>query len=140
MIFNDAEGSVYIEDPSGNTWKMDGQGNIEVNAPKNFTVNASDIIMNALKTVSVSAGTNITETAGIDYSISAGAMITQKAEADYMLMAKNITKIASDKYSADAKDISRNASGKIEAISVKEHIQNSKGKIQNLSGEKSLNA
>jgi type VI secretion system secreted protein VgrG len=69
---------------------MDGQENIEVNAPKNFTVNASDIIMNALKTVSISAGTNITETAGMDYSISAGAMITQKAEADYMIMAKNI--------------------------------------------------
>ena len=44
MIFNDAEGSVFIEDPSGNTWKMDGQGNIEVNAPKNFTVNAGENI------------------------------------------------------------------------------------------------
>ena len=48
--------------------------------------------------------------------------------------------ITSDKYSNDAKDILRNASGKIEAISVDEHIQNSKGKVENLSGEKSLNA
>src|SRR5690606_10367603 len=31
---NDAEGSIFIEDPSGNTWFMDGQGNISVNAPK----------------------------------------------------------------------------------------------------------
>jgi type VI secretion system secreted protein VgrG len=54
MIFNDAVGSVFIEDPSGNTWMMDGKGNISVNAPKNFTVNA---------------GENITFTAGQNYQI-----------------------------------------------------------------------
>jgi type VI secretion system secreted protein VgrG len=141
MIFNDAEGSVFIEDASGNTWKMDGQGNIEVNAPKNFTVNAGEnITFTAGQNINSSATLNIAESAGADHLISAGAMINQIATADYMLMAKNITKIASDNYSADAKDITRNASGKIEAISAKEHIQNSKGKIQNLSGEKSLNA
>ncbi|WP_240665148.1 hypothetical protein [Flavobacterium columnare] len=37
IILNDAQGSVFIEDPSGNTWTMDRQGNISVNAPKNFT-------------------------------------------------------------------------------------------------------
>ena len=37
VIMDDAEGSVFIEDPSGNTWKMDGKGNITVNAPKNMT-------------------------------------------------------------------------------------------------------
>ncbi|NRS90688.1 uncharacterized protein involved in type VI secretion and phage assembly [Flavobacterium sp. 7E] len=40
IIMNDSEGSILIEDPSGNTWQMDGQGNISVNAPKNFTLNA----------------------------------------------------------------------------------------------------
>jgi type VI secretion system secreted protein VgrG len=44
MIFNDAERSVLIEDPSGNTWKMNGQGNIDMTAPKNFTVNAGENI------------------------------------------------------------------------------------------------
>lgn len=39
IILNDAEGSVFIEDPSGNTYLMDGQGNINMNAPKNFTLN-----------------------------------------------------------------------------------------------------
>ncbi|MFP3835890.1 phage baseplate assembly protein V, partial [Chryseobacterium sp. SIMBA_028] len=33
IILNDAEGSVFIEDPSGNTYLMDGAGNINVNAP-----------------------------------------------------------------------------------------------------------
>ncbi|WP_131537901.1 phage baseplate assembly protein V [Pedobacter nototheniae] len=38
----DNKGSIYIEDPSGNTWYMDGIGNIEVNAPKNITINAGN--------------------------------------------------------------------------------------------------
>ena len=42
IILNDAEGSVFIEDPSGNTYLMDGQGNINVNAPKNMTFTAGD--------------------------------------------------------------------------------------------------
>lgn len=37
IILNDAEGSIFIEDPSGNTYLMDGQGNIKVNAPKNIS-------------------------------------------------------------------------------------------------------
>ncbi|WP_130736955.1 type VI secretion system Vgr family protein, partial [Flavobacterium sp. J27] len=32
IILNDDQGSVFIEDPSGNTWMMDGKGNISVNA------------------------------------------------------------------------------------------------------------
>ena len=141
IILNDAEGSILIEDPSGNTYLMDGQGNIEVNAPKNLTFNAGDnVSITAGKNVTVSAGGNITSSAAMNMIDSAGININQIASADFMLMAKNITKIASDNYSADAKDISRNASGKIEAISVDEHIQNSKGKVENLSGEKSINA
>ncbi|AMA48075.1 hypothetical protein AX766_04780 [Flavobacterium covae] len=37
VIINDAQGSIHLEVPSGNTWTMDRQGNISVNAPKNFT-------------------------------------------------------------------------------------------------------
>jgi type VI secretion system secreted protein VgrG len=36
VILNDADGSVFIEDPSGNTWLMDGKGNINVNALKDY--------------------------------------------------------------------------------------------------------
>jgi type VI secretion system secreted protein VgrG len=36
VILNDAEESVFIEDPSGNTWLMDGKGNINVNALKDY--------------------------------------------------------------------------------------------------------
>ncbi|MCX8534702.1 type VI secretion system Vgr family protein, partial [Chryseobacterium luquanense] len=44
IILNDAEGSVFIEDPSGNTYLMDGNGNINVNAPKNMTFTAGEDI------------------------------------------------------------------------------------------------
>jgi type VI secretion system secreted protein VgrG len=85
MVFNDAEGSVFIEDPSGNTWKMDGQGNIEVNAPKNFTVNASDIIMNASQNITATAGMNITESAGVDKSTTIGMMHNTFVGGDSMM-------------------------------------------------------
>jgi type VI secretion system secreted protein VgrG len=141
MIFNDAEGSVFIEDPSGNTWKMDGQGNIEVNAPKNFTVNAGEnIIFTAGQNINSTATMNISESAGVDHSISAGAMVNQIAGADYNLMAINILKIAQEGYSYDAKNINKNASESIQTFSVGEHKQNSEETIHNLSGEKSLNA
>ena len=74
FILNDGEGSILIEDPSGNTWKMDGQGNIDVNAPKNFTVNASDINLSASKNISVNAGMNISESAGGDKTTTIGMM------------------------------------------------------------------
>ena len=54
---NDGEGSILIEDPSGNTWKMDGQGNIDVNAPKNLTLNVGEnVTITAGKNISVSSG------------------------------------------------------------------------------------
>jgi type VI secretion system secreted protein VgrG len=86
MIFNDAEGSVFIEDPSGNTWKMDGQGNIEVNAPKNFTVNAGEnITFTAGQNINSSATLNISESAGVDKSTTVGAILNTSVGGDSML-------------------------------------------------------
>jgi uncharacterized protein involved in type VI secretion and phage assembly len=85
IILNDGDGSILIEDPSGNTWKMDGQGNIAVNAPKTFSVNASDINLSASKNISVNAGMNISESAGGDKSTSVGLMHTLSIGVDYMV-------------------------------------------------------
>ena len=74
IIMNDAIGSVFIEDPSGNTWMMDGKGNINVNAPNTISMNATDIIMTASKNITSSAGMNISENAGVDKSTSIGMM------------------------------------------------------------------
>ena len=74
IIMNDAIGSVFIEDPSGNTWMMDGKGNISVNAPNTISMNATDIIMTASKNISSNAGMNISESAGVDKNSSVGMM------------------------------------------------------------------
>jgi type VI secretion system secreted protein VgrG len=105
ITFNELENSILIKDPSGNTWFMDGAGNISVKAPNTFSVEATDIIMTALKNVSVTAGASITETAGIDHSISAGAMMSQMAGADYSLMAANIMEVAQGERKSKAKEV-----------------------------------
>uniref|UniRef100_UPI003751C2E3 phage baseplate assembly protein V n=1 Tax=Flavobacterium sp. TaxID=239 RepID=UPI003751C2E3 len=75
IIMNDAIGSVFIEDPSGNTWMMDGKGNINVNAPNDFTVNAGkNISFTAGMNINSSATLNISENAGVDKSTSVGMM------------------------------------------------------------------
>jgi hypothetical protein len=45
---------VFIEDPSGNTYLMDGAGNINVNASKNMTFTAGE-------NISMTAGMNIAQ-------------------------------------------------------------------------------
>jgi len=63
MIFNDNAGSLHIEDPSGNTWDMDGKGNIRVNAPNNM---------------SITVGKNMDVTVGENMSVSVGGNQTNR--------------------------------------------------------------
>ena len=65
MIFNDDEGSLHIEDPSGNTWDMDGKGNIRVNAPNDMSITVG-------KNMDVSVGENININVGNNMSTSVG--------------------------------------------------------------------
>jgi hypothetical protein len=68
-IMNDADGSVSIEDPSGNKYFMDGNGNTTVDAPKNFTINAGEnISINAGQNMDVNIGLHKTDTIGGDYT------------------------------------------------------------------------
>ena len=57
IILNDAEGSVFIEDPSGNNYLMDGKGSIKVNAPQNISFNAGN-------NLDVNVGNNMTFNVG----------------------------------------------------------------------------
>jgi len=65
IILNDGEGSIFIEDPSGNTYLMDGQGNIEVNAPNDMTFTAG-------KNMNINVGENMNTTVGMNKSSSIG--------------------------------------------------------------------
>ena len=69
-MLENSEGSILIEDPSGNTYHMDGQGNIKVSAPKNISFTAG-------QNINISAGQNITTTAGMNINASAGMNYTQ---------------------------------------------------------------
>ena len=65
IIMNDADGSVLIEDPSGNKYFMDGKGNITFDAPKNITLNAGeDININAGQNMTTNVGANKTDSIG----------------------------------------------------------------------------
>jgi type VI secretion system secreted protein VgrG len=65
IIFNDAQGSILIEDPSESKVFMDGKGNIKVNAPETYTVNAKNICLNAAENISLDAGINYSLNAGV---------------------------------------------------------------------------
>ena len=139
MIFNDAEGSVFIEDPSGNTWKMDGQGNIEVNAPKDITMNAGGTIsMTAGIDVSVNAGANISETAGENKTTTVGMFHNLSVGTDYMInvIGKMTEYIKGDKESRTEKERTRISNGKIVTQSQGTHEQHSDKVVKNNSGEK----
>ncbi|PIF47694.1 uncharacterized protein involved in type VI secretion and phage assembly [Chryseobacterium sp. 52] len=101
IIFNDQEGSIFIEDPSGNTYLMDGKGNITVNAPKNMTFTAGE-------NVQINAGRNIIASAQRNINIMAGEDITETANDDYNLTASNIIETAEAGRSSRAKNITEN--------------------------------
>lgn len=83
IVFNDDQKSLHIEDPSGNTWDMDGNGNISVNAPKNMTITVGENMdVTVGKNITVNAGENIDVSAGQDINETASGDITQTASGD----------------------------------------------------------
>ncbi|MBE0393709.1 type VI secretion system Vgr family protein [Flavobacterium sp. PL002] len=141
IIMNDSEGSILIEDPSGNTWQMDGQGNISVNAPKNFTLNAGeDVNITAGKNVSVSAGESVINSANKDITQTAGQDITQTAVGDFTESANNKSEIVENNYNRGAGETADLFSKKFTAHSSEEDmLLKSKTMVQLNSGEKSVN-
>ena len=129
ILLNDAEGSIRIEDPSGNVYQMDGKGNIEIKAPKNITFVAGE-------NISLRATASIDIDAGVDISETAGAMLNKNAIGDYSLTAANITEIALGERKSKSKQLNENASAK--ETSVTENTQwHTKQKFTNNSGETS---
>lgn len=79
LILNDEEKSVHIEDPSGNTWDMDGNGNITVNAPETMTFNAKNMTINVDEEMTTNIGGNSIVSVGESLSESVGEKIETSA-------------------------------------------------------------
>jgi type VI secretion system secreted protein VgrG len=79
---NDAEGSVFVEDPSGNTWLMDGKGNIKVNAPNNMSFIVG-------KNFDISVGENMTTNIGANETMTIGNNKTARIAKDYVQFSDN---------------------------------------------------
>lgn len=60
IVFNDDEKSLHIEDPSGNTWDMDGKGNINITAPNDITVNGKNMTLNIEQDLTCNVSNNAT--------------------------------------------------------------------------------
>ena len=130
ILLNDKDKSVTNLDPSGNTYFMDGKGNIEVTAPKNITFNAGE-------NVQINAGSNIVASAQRNVNILAGEDITETANDDYNLIASNIMETAMQGRSSRAKNITENMeSGSY--ISTKDAINVESAKEVNINSGKEV--
>ena len=139
IIMNDAIGSVFIEDPSGNTWMMDGKGNINVNAPNDFTVNAGkNISFTAGMNINSSAALNLSESAGVNKSTSVGMINNVFVGGDSMMnvVGKMDVLVSGDYNSHAEKD--RNVVGMNGVVTSSDKTINhhAKTEVQNNSAEK----
>lgn len=124
IVYNDAEGSILIEDPSGNTYFMDGKGSIKLLAPKNIEIEAGeDIIMNAGKNIKESAGGYKETKINLHHNLSVGT--------DYILnIIGNMLEWVGGKKETESDDIKEMA---------QEVLLNSTEKSINVRGAKNVN-
>ena len=80
IVLNDDEKSLHIEDPSGNTWDMDGKGNIAVNAPKNINIDAGETVTLNAKNLQVNIEENMTTSVGKNQENAVGEKIEISAK------------------------------------------------------------
>ena len=138
IVFNDKEGSVRIEDAGGNTWSMDGKGNITVQAPNMISLSAKTIVLNAAMDISASAGASLSMSGGAHVGINSGAILEEQAGTDYRLSAENITKQAKKDISTRAETGSKQAKEDLTVRSEEGNVnKNAKKEVQVRGGEKS---
>jgi len=129
ILMNDEEGSVTILDPSGNTYYMDGQGNISMKAPKNFTLNAGDNInITAGKEISIGAGASITSTANDNIVSIAGKDMKLTASGDITETSDTRTEMIEKEFKRQS-ETSNEIAGEISMFSELENMTMQSGKI-----------
>jgi type VI secretion system secreted protein VgrG len=147
VLMNDDEGSVNIIDPSGNTYFMDGKGNITVTAPKNMTFNVGenlDIKVGQNMNTSVGAdqsnivGMNKTESITMNSSQSVGAVKNVMIGGNFMtnVVGKMMEFIKGNKESEVEMDSQKVVKGERLIHSEKDHKIHSQTEINGQANEK----
>ena len=150
VLMNDDEKSVTILDPSGNTWFMDGAGNITVTAP-------NDINFNAGANLNITVGQNMTTNVGMNQSSTIGMNKIESVTLNYtenVGAMKNVGVIGNF-FTNVTGTLTHYVKGDMETYGEKEHkltslkgvevnsqgivAQHSEKEVQNNSGEKSKN-
>ena len=151
IVIDDTEGkgSIHLADPSGNTWHMDGAGNVSVNAPGNINMTAGnnisftagmDILSNAGANINDNAAMNISSNAEENIRNFAAQSMLHNAFGDYSLEAANIKKVATGNIVVQSKNISKQASKDVKIISAEGNInKHAQKELQNNSGENTKN-
>ncbi|MBJ2122854.1 type VI secretion system Vgr family protein [Flavobacterium sp. IB48] len=140
--FNDANGSVSLEDPSGNKYFMDGNGNTTIDAPKNLTINAGEnISINAGQNMDINVGVHKTDIIGGNYTQSITGSKFLAIGIDFMTKVMgNLTEFIKgnrESETGERKEIAKTAS----LISTEEHINVHASKnLNKYSGENSINS
>ncbi|AZA84379.1 Vgr family protein [Chryseobacterium lactis] len=116
VLMNDAERSVTIKDPSGNTYFMDGQGNIKVTAPKNMTFTAGE-------DMHISVGRNMTTKIGQDSTLNIGNDHTESITKRYTQTSENKTVTVKQDQTESTGNTFKSTSGEAD-------IQTSKGDLK----------
>ncbi|MDL2145129.1 phage baseplate assembly protein V [Flavobacterium tructae] len=128
ITFDEGASSILVKDPSGNTWFMDGKGNINVNAPKNITMHAGeDFIVHAGKNIRIDAGENMDCDAGKNISQTAGNDLTQTASGDITETSDNRKELVDKDFTRQA-DISSELASGVTIFSNKENLTLQSGK------------
>ena len=89
IVYNDADGSLLLEDPSGNRYFMDGKGNTFVKVPKNMTFDiGEDLTFNVGKNMITQVGEDQSTDVGKDKSTT----VTNKISLQALEYKQNIDK------------------------------------------------
>jgi type VI secretion system secreted protein VgrG len=139
IILNDGDGSILIEDPSGNSYLMDGKGNIKVSAPNRISFNCTDMDINVSNNLSTSVGVNKTESVGVDATENIGGMKTEivTGNKNSTITGNFIERVEGNLESHTAKELIFNGDKDVMISSVEEFTKHSQKQIIHNSSEPS---
>ena len=115
IVFDDNQRSLHIEDPSGNTWDMDGKGNITVSAVETMTLLAKNMHMEITEDMTINIGKSSRQTVGENLSLSVTGNLSAGSDKNINIAAKQNIGISTEAgLNAEAvKDVTLNTEGDI---------------------------